>query len=148
MVIPVAERDGAADVDRKLPPIAEIAVAIIALVVAGGIDVAAYLPRRAPLAFPIVLAVAAGLLLIWNVVSLSRIAEFAWATFFLVGKWAMLAYLIIAGMLEYVFILDHTRGSYLALLTVMLAIFAVNVPMLLAFSVARYQPAQPRSNKA
>ena len=52
----------------------------------------------------------------------------------------MLAYAIIAGMLEYVFVLDHTRGSILLVLTLMLAIFAINIPMLLAFSVARYQP--------
>ena len=122
-----------------LPPISEVAVGVIALVVAGGIYLASYLPRRAPLgpAFGI-LAVAAALLL-WNVVSLSRLGPFAWGTFFLVGKWAFLAYLVIAGMLEYVFVLDHTRGSILVVLTLMLAIFAVNIPLLLAFSVARYQ---------
>ncbi|HEY2428783.1 MAG TPA: hypothetical protein VGI06_07630, partial [Acidimicrobiales bacterium] len=76
----------------------------------------------------------------WNVVSLSRLRSFAWATFFLVGKWALVAYLVIAGMLEYVFVLDHTRGSVLVVLTLMLAVFAVNIPLLLAFSVARYQP--------
>jgi hypothetical protein len=56
---------------------------------------------------------------------------------------ALLAYLIEAGMLEYVFVLDHTRGSVLVVLTLMLAIFAVTIPMLLAFTVARYQPVQP-----
>jgi len=43
-------------------------------------------------------------------------------------------------MLEFVFVLDHTRGGLLIVLTLMLAVFAVNVPLLLAFSVARYQP--------
>jgi hypothetical protein len=47
-------------------------------------------------------------------------------------------------MLEYVFVLDGTRGSTLVVMTVMLAIFAVDVPVLLAFSVARYQPAEER----
>jgi hypothetical protein len=125
---------------RPLPPIHQVAMAVIAVVVTGGIYLAAYLPRRAPLggAFAL-LAVAAGLLL-WNVISLARIQHFAWNTFFLVGKWALLAYGIIAGMLEYVFVFDHTRGSILLVLTLMLAIFAINIPMLLAFSVARYQP--------
>jgi hypothetical protein len=131
------------DLDRpgpQLPPISQVAMAVIAVVVTGGIYLAAYLPRRAPLggAFAL-LAVAAGLLL-WNVISLARIQHFAWNTFFLVGKWALLAYGIIAGMLEYVFVFDHTRGSILLVLTLMLAIFAVNIPMLLGFSVARYQP--------
>jgi hypothetical protein len=131
------------DLDRpgtQLPPISQVAMAVIAVVVTGGIYLAAYLPRQAPLggAFAL-LAVAAGLLL-WNIISLARIQNFAWNMFFLVGKWALLAYGIIAGMLEYVFVFDHTRGSILLVLTLMLAIFAVNIPMLLGFSVARYQP--------
>ena len=36
-----------------------------------------------------------------------------------------------------------TIGSILLVLSLMLAIFAVNIPMLLAFSVARYQPVGP-----
>jgi hypothetical protein len=123
-----------------LPPISEVAVVVIALVVTGGIYLAAYLPRRAPLGPAFGLLAAAAALLAWNVVSLSRLKSFAWGTFVLVGRWALLAYLVIAGMLEYVFVLDHTRGSILVVLTLMLAIFAVNIPLLLAFSVARYQP--------
>jgi hypothetical protein len=38
-----------------------------------------------------------------------------------------------------VFIYDHTRGSQLVILTAMLAVFAVNIPLLLGFSVARFQ---------
>jgi hypothetical protein len=127
--------------------IANVCVVVIAVVVAGGVYLAAYLPRRAPLgpAYAL-LAVAAGLLL-WNVVSVSRLAPFAWRTFFLVGRWALLAYLVIAGMLEYVFVFDHTSGSILAVLTVMLAIFAVDIPLLLAFSVARYQAPDEPSNR-
>jgi len=126
---------------RRLPPISEVAVATIVAVVIGGIYLAAYLPRRAPLGPAFALLGVAAVLLCWNVVMLSRLRALAWDTFFLVAKWALLAYLIIAGMLEYVFILDHTRGGVLAVLTLMLAIFAVNIPMLLAFSVARYQSA-------
>ena len=76
-----------------------------------------------------------------NVINLCRIATFAWNVFFLVGGWALAAYRVIAGMLEYVFVLDHTRGSLLVVMTLMPAVFAIDVPMLLAFSVARYQPA-------
>ena len=51
----------------------------------------------------------------------------------------LLAYLVIAGMLEYVFVYDDTRGTQLLILSLMLLVFAVNIPMLLAFSVARFQ---------
>jgi hypothetical protein len=127
--------------ERRLPPIAEMAVVTMALVIVGGIDIAAYLPRRAPLGPPIGLLVAAGLLLVANLVSLSRLRKFAWDKFFLVGGCALLAYIVIAGMLEYVFVLDHTPRTLLVLMSMMLAIFAVDIPLLFAFSVARYQPA-------
>ncbi len=42
-------------------------------------------------------------------------------------------------MIGYAFIVDGTRGSLLLILIAMLLIFAVDIPMLLAFSVARYQ---------
>ena len=126
--------------ERRLPPVTEISVATMILVVIGGIYVAGYLPDRAPLVLPIVLLVAAAALVVANVVTLSRIRPFAWGTFFLVWRWAMLAYVVIAGMLEYVFIADHTPSRILALMTGILVIFAVNIPLLFAFSVARYQP--------
>ncbi len=101
---------------------------------------AAHYDHHATLVPAVVLAVAGGLVLLVNVALLSRIPAFAWDVFFRVFGWALLAYLVIAGILEYVFIFDHTPSRQLALFSVMLALFAVNVPMLLAFSVARYQP--------
>ena len=112
----------------------------MALVITGGIYMAAHIPARVSLALPIGLLVAAGALVLANLVQLARLGKFAWSTFFLVGKWSLVAYLVITGMLEYIFVLDGTRGSTLAIMTVMLAIFALDVPVLLAFSVARYQP--------
>lgn len=126
-----------------LPPVMQIGVATMILVIAGGIYLAAHLPRRAPLGLPVALLVLAGALLVTNAVSLARVQAFAWDKFFLVAGWALVAYVAIAGMLEYVFVLDHTRGGVLAVLTLTLAIFAVDVPMMLGFSVARFQ--EPRS---
>jgi len=51
-------------------------------------------------------------------------------------------YAIIAGMLEYVFVVDHTRGTQLLVTTLMLLLFSVNIPLLMAFTVARYQVAR------
>jgi hypothetical protein len=125
---------------RKLPPIGEVAMATIAVVVAGGIYLASYLPRRAPIGPAFAILGVAAALLVWNIFTLSRLDDFAWDKFFLVARWGLVGYLIVAGMLEYVFVFDHTRGSTLLILTLMLTIFAVNIPMLLAFTVARYQP--------
>ena len=135
-----AEHAGMDAVDHRLPPVTELAVGTLVLIIVGGIDVAARLPQQAALWLPIVLLVAAVVLLIANVVVLSRVQAFAWHTFFLVVRYAVLAYIVIAGMLEFVFVLDGTPSRLLALLTAMLVVFAVDIPLLFGFSVARYQP--------
>lgn len=123
-----------------LPPIAGMAIATMLLVVVGGIIVVGYMPQQAPLWLPIALIVVSAAILVVNVVALSRIRSFAWHTFFTVGRYALLAYIVIAGMLEFIFVFDHTPSTILLLLTLMLAIYAVDIPLLFAFSVARYQP--------
>lgn len=127
--------------ERRLPPVTALAVITMVLVLTGGIYIAAYLPQRAPLGLPIGLLAGAVALLLTNIAALSRVREFAWSTFFLVGRWTLLAYIVIAGLLEYVFVLDRTPGSLLVLFTVTLVVYAVDIPLLFAFSVARYQPA-------
>lgn len=134
------------EVDRRqadLPPVARLATVTLILVVAGGVYLAANVNRPASLTPATVLAVAAALVLVVNGILLARIPAFAWGTFRRVGGWALLAYLVIAGILEFVFVFDHTPGHELALFTAMLVLFAVDVPLLLAFSVARYQPVGP-----
>ena len=125
--------------DRKLPPVTEIGAASMIAIAGGVIYLAAYLPKHAPLWFALVmLAVAVGLQ-VANAVLLSRIPDFSWGLFFQVGRWGLLAYAVIAGMIEYAFVYDHTRGAQLAVMTAMLALFMLNVPVLIAFTVARYQ---------
>ena len=138
-------RGGVAAVSaRRLPPIAEIAVGSMIFAIAGAIYIASYLPRHAPLAPAVALMAVSGGLLLVNGVVLARVGEFAWHTFFLVARWTLIGYAVIAGMLEYVFVYDHTRGSILVLMTLTLAVFAVDVPVILGFSVARYQPPDRR----
>jgi len=124
---------------RRLPPVTELSVAALLLVVIGGIDLAAHLPQAVPLGLPFGLLAASAVLLIVNVVALTRVRDFAWGTFRRVAGWALLAYAVIAGMLEYVFLYDHTHGGPLVVLTLSLLVYAVDIPLLLAFSVARYQ---------
>jgi hypothetical protein len=129
--------------DRKLPPVAELAVLSICMMLVGGVYLAAKLPGHPSLVLPVALVIAGGVLTAGDMVLLSRIRPFAWTSFFLVLRWGLLAYGIIAGMLEYVFIRDHTPGSTMAVLTATLVVFAVDVPTILAFTVARF--ADPES---
>ena len=59
--------------------------------------------------------------------------------FFLVLRWALLAYLIQPGMIEYVFVHNHASGAPLVVVTLMLVMFAITIPTVIAFTVARYQ---------
>lgn len=123
---------------RRFPPVAELALASLGLVVVGGIIMASSLPRRPALAVPVVLAIISGLLLAAAVVLLSRLTQFSWDRFALVFRWALLAYVVSAGMIAFAFIRDHTRGAPLVLALVMLVFFALDVPVIIAFTVARY----------
>ncbi|MGO9583172.1 MAG: hypothetical protein ACLP36_10225 [Acidimicrobiales bacterium] len=128
--------------ERRFAPVAEVGAAALALIVAGGIYMASYAPRRAPLTLPIVLAAASGVLVLANIVMLARTKGFAWDKFFLVGKWTLLSYVIAAGLIEFAFVRDHIRGGPLAVITAMLVLFAVIVPLIISFTVARYQSAR------
>jgi hypothetical protein len=125
--------------DRTLPPVTEIGATSMIAVAGGVIYLAAYLPKHAPLWAALVLLAAAAALQLLNAFLLSRIERFAWPRFFQVGRWALLAYALIAGMIEFAFVFDHTRGAQLVVMTAMLALFMLNVPVLIAFTVARYQ---------
>jgi peptidoglycan/LPS O-acetylase OafA/YrhL len=124
--------------DRRLPPVTQVGMVSLALIVAGGIYLAAHLPERVPLTPAIVLLSASALLLAGNLVALVRVRGFPWRRFFEIAKWALLAYVITAGMIEYAFVRDQLRGGPLVVLTLSLVVYAVHVPILIAFTVARY----------
>jgi hypothetical protein len=124
--------------ERSFPPVTELAMASLALIVAGGIYLSSHLPQHVSLAPAIVLLAGSAILLALNLVLLARVSQFAWDRFFQVGKWSLLAYVVIAGMIEYVFLRNHLSGGPLVVLTLSLVIFAVHVPTLVGFTVARY----------
>jgi len=123
---------------RRFPPVAELTVTSLALIVIGGILMASYVPRQPPLGAPAALTAAGAALTLTSAFLLSRLEQFAWPRFFLAFRWALLAYVISAGMIGFAFVRDHTRGAPLALVIVMLVIFALDVPVVIAFTVARY----------
>ena len=123
---------------KKLPPISELSVLALAIVVAGGVFLAAHLPKHTTLVPTTVAVVLAGAIVLVNLSLLRQIKEFDWKVFTTVAKWTLLAYGLIAGALEYIFIKDGSRGSVLAVMTATLIIFAINLPIHFGFTVARY----------
>ena len=124
---------------RKLPPVTQVGMLSLALIVAGGIYLSSHIPEHVPLGPAIGLLVASTVVLVVNLALLSRVPGFAWARFFQVGRWALLAYLFTAGMIEYAFLRDHLSGGPLVILTLSLMVYALQVPTLIGFTVARYE---------
>lgn len=124
--------------ERKLPPVTELGMLSLALIVAGGIYLSAHLPEHVPLAPAVVLLALSVALLAGNLLALSRVKGFAWDRFADIAKWALLAYALIAGLIEYSFLQNHVSGGPLVVLSLSLVVFAVHVPLLIGFTVARY----------
>jgi hypothetical protein len=129
--------------DRKLPPVTQVGMLSLALIVTGGIYLSAKLPGHVPLGPAVALLVASALLLIGNLISLLRVHGFAWGRFREIAKWALLAYAVTAGLIEFAFVRNDLTGGPLVVLTLSLVVYAVHVPMLIAFTVARYDDAEP-----
>ncbi|MHB8245997.1 MAG: hypothetical protein ACYDGN_11730 [Acidimicrobiales bacterium] len=123
---------------RRLPPVAELAVASVVLMLSSGVYLAAHLPRVPPLAPALGLVACGAALTAVAMLLLARIRPFAWGVFFVVARWALLAYVVIAGLLGFVFVYDQTRGPTMVVLLLTLAVFAIDVPAVIAFTVARY----------
>jgi hypothetical protein len=135
--------------ERSLPPVTQLGMLSLALVVAAVIYLSAHLPEHVSLGPAIALLALSAVLLIGNVAALWRTEGFAWRRFLEVARWALLAYSIIAGLIEYVFLRNNTSGGPLIVLTLSLVVFALTVPVLIAFTVARYDdPDSPEEHAA
>lgn len=125
---------------KTLPPIIEIGCVAMVLCIAGVIYLTSYSPRTPSLGPAIALIIAAGIVVLVNAAILARIPGFNWPLFWRVGWWTLVGYAVIAGMLMFTFIYDKLPTGQLSLLVGTLAVFAVDIPIMLAFSVARFQP--------
>jgi len=134
--------------EQKYPPVTEVAMLSLALILAGGIYLSAHLPLHVPLTPASILLALSAALMVFNVLSMTRIKGFAWERFFAVAKWSLLSYSVTAGLIEYVFIRNHTSGGPLVVLTLSLVVYAVHVPTLMGFTVARYYQPQPLASTA
>jgi hypothetical protein len=124
--------------EERLPPVTQLAMASLALIIAGGIYLSSHLPQHVPLGPAVGLLAASAALLVINIGLLARVKGFAWNRFFAVARWSLIAYLVIAGVIEYAFLQNHIKGGPLIVLTLSLAVFAIHVPALMGFTVARY----------
>ncbi len=124
--------------ERRLPPVGLVGTLALGLTIAGVAYLTSSLPQEPPLTPAIILLAAAAVAVIGNVIALARVPGFAWRIFFVVGGWLLLAYGIISGLLMFVFIHNQLPAQMLAFQIATLAVLAVDVPMMLAFSVARY----------
>jgi hypothetical protein len=124
--------------EERYPPFTELGMLSLALIVAGGIYLSAHIPQHVPLGPAVALLAASSAVLVVNLALLRRVPGFAWARFFQVGRWALLAYTFTAGMIEYAFLRDHLSGGPLVILTLSLVVYALQVPTLIGFTVARF----------
>jgi uncharacterized membrane protein YeiB len=131
--------------ERRYPPFTQIGMLSLALIVIGGIYLASHIPQQVPLGLPTALLIASALLVVVNLVLLTRVPGFAWDRFFQVGKWALLAYLLTAALIEFAFLQNHVTGGPLVILTLSLLVYAIQVPALIAFTVARYEDSSATS---
>jgi hypothetical protein len=125
--------------EKRYPPVTQLGMFSLALIVAGGIYLSSHIPQHVPLGPAIALLTASTVVLGVNLVWLSRVPDFPWARFVQVGRWSLLAYLFTAGMIEYAFLRDHLSGGPLVILTLSLIVYALQVPTLIGFTVARYE---------
>lgn len=125
--------------DRTLPPVVGVSMASLTLAVTGGVILAAQAMQKPSLALPTVLEVGAVVLELVAVALMVGIRPFAWGRFRQVFGIALVAYAIQAGVIEWSFVKNHVPGSPLTVLTVGLLVFATIVPLMIAFTAARYQ---------
>lgn len=125
--------------ERTMPPVVPVAMVALALAVTGGIFLAANALQDPSLALPATLEIAAIVLEIVAYVMAARIRPFAWDRFRQVYLWAFLAYAIQGGMIEFSFINNDTPNDPLVWLTLGIVAFVTLVPLMIAFTVARYQ---------
>jgi hypothetical protein len=115
-----------------------LATVALACVVTGGILLASWAPRKPPLGAPGALLAIGAVTLVVAFVLLARVDGFAWRTFAMVYRWALLAYALSAGMIAFAFVHDHVRGPTLGVVAGSLVVFATSVPLAIAFTVARF----------
>ncbi|MGB3411044.1 MAG: hypothetical protein WBA45_07580 [Microthrixaceae bacterium] len=125
--------------ERKVPPVIPVAMLGLTLAIVAGILVIAQIGEEPALTLPTIFVAGAVLLEIIAIIMAATIRPFAWAQFAVVFRWALLAYVLQSSIIEWSFIINDVPGRPLAVLTVGIVVFATVVPVMIAFTAARYQ---------
>ncbi|HTO01654.1 MAG TPA: hypothetical protein VL068_13375 [Microthrixaceae bacterium] len=125
--------------ERKVPPVVPVGMVGLTLAITGGILVVAQIGEKAALTIPTIFVIGAILLEIVAIGMATTIRPFAWVQFGKVFRWALLAYVLQSAIIEWSFIINDVPGRPLAVLTAGLVVFATVVPVMIAFTTARYQ---------
>lgn len=121
------------------PPVTPLTIASLALVLIGGILIAAGFPGTPQLAAPVALLGGSVVLAATSLLLLRRHPGFAWPVFMMVARWALLAYAVIAGMIEFSLIHNGASGMPLLVISLLLVMFALDVTLSISSTVARFQ---------
>jgi hypothetical protein len=124
--------------ERPFPPITQLTMGSLGLVIIGGIYMVATFTSGTTLAIPTVLLAASAALWLVSLLLMARHQGFAWPVFRKVAGWALVAYAVIAGMIEFSFIHNNVSGTPLLILSLSLVMFALDVPLSIGFTVARF----------
>lgn len=98
----------------------------------------AYLPRDVPLAWPIGFLIASVAFTAAAMALLSR-RRLAWGLFFAVVKWVLAVTSVFSSTAILLFFLNDIPGRTMAVMSAVLILTAVNLPLLIGFSVARHE---------
>lgn len=126
-------------IERVLPPVIPVAMVALALAVTGGVVLAAGAMTNPSLVVPAVLVVAAVVVELAAAVMVASIRPFAWERFRQVMGWALLAYVIQSAVIVFAFVVNDVPAATMALFCVGLVVFATDVPLMIGFTVARYE---------
>lgn len=125
--------------DRKVPPVIPIAMTGLSAAIISGILVVAQIGKEPALTVPGIFVGVAVVMEIVAVALTASVKPFAWSTFVMVFRWALLAYVLQSAIIEWAFIKNDVPGGPLTVLSIGIFVFATIVPLMIAFTAARYQ---------
>lgn len=125
--------------EREMPPVIGLGMVALTSAIVGGVLIASQIGTRPSLTLPRVLVVVALVLELAAVVLLVRIRPLAWGLFRKVFLVALGAYVVQSGIIGWTFVKNDVPAGPFVVLTGGLIVFATVVPMMIAFTVARYQ---------
>lgn len=125
--------------ERPMPPVIGAGMAALTLAIIAGILLVAQIGGEETLTVPAVFVIAALICEAVAIVLLPTIRPFAWWRFRQVFLVALCAYVVQSGIIEWSFVKNSVPGGPLVLLTLGLVVFATIVPLMIAFTTARYQ---------